>query len=260
MKLLFIFSISFLALFSCKKSEVVKPEPLPDLNLPTDTNGFLEIQINNVVNNNALILGATTYTNANSDTFSVNILKYYISNVELSTATGDKYKEVESYYLVDQSNPNSLHLIIKKVPRADYSSIKFLIGVDSARNTSGAQTGALDPIHDMFWTWSTGYIMAKMEGYSPQSGDPNKKLAFHIAGFKGSYTGIRTINLTFPNTANVTPSHTPILTLKSDIAKWFSGSTTISFNTQYSITSLSNNSHNIADNYSNMFSVISVTN
>lgn len=260
MRLLFIFSISFFVLFSCKKSEVVKPEPLPELNLPADTNGFLEVHINNMVNNNTLALGTTTYTNANNDTFSVNVFKYYISNVELSTLSGDTYKEVESYYLIDQANPNSLHLMIKKVPRANYSSIKFLIGVDSARNTSGAQTGALDPIHDMFWTWSSGYIMAKMEGYSPQSGDVNKKIVYHIGGFNGTYSGIKAVNLSFPNTANVTPTHTPVLTLKSDLAKWFSGSTVIPFDTKYSITWVSKDSKDIADNYSNMFSVISVTN
>lgn len=260
MRLLFILSICFTFLFSCKKSDIVKPEPLPELNIPADTNGFLEIHIDNVVNNNALILGATTYTNANNDTFSVNILKYYISNVELTTSTGDKYKEVESYYLVDQADPNSLHLMIKKVPRANYSSIKFLIGVDSLRNTSGAQTGALDPIHDMFWTWSSGYIMAKMEGYSPQSGDINKKISFHIGGFSGTYSGIRSVTLPFPNTANVTPNHTPVLTLKCDVAKWFSGSTVIPFDTKYSITWVSKDSRDIADNYANMFSVISVIN
>jgi hypothetical protein len=247
-------------LFSCKKTEIVKPEPLPTLNIPSDTNGFFEIHINNVVNSNPLALGTSTYTNLNSDTFSVDILQYYFTNVELHTLSGDTFKEVESYYLVDQANPNSLHLMVKGVPRADYSSIRFLIGVDAKRNTSGAQTGALDPIHGMFWTWSTGYIMAKMEGYSPQSGATNKKLAFHIGGFSGVNSAIKTVNLTFPNSANVTPSHTPILTLKADLASWFASPNLVSFNTMFSISSVSANSKAIADNYANMFSVISVTN
>ncbi len=260
MRIIFILSLCIPILFSCKKSDITKPEPLPELIIPADTNGFFEIHINNVVNNNPLALGTNTYTNLNTDTFSVDILQYYFTNVELHTLSGDTFKEVESYYLVDQANPNSLHLMVKGVPRADYSSISFMIGVDSKRNISGAQTGALDPMLGMFWTWSTGYIMAKMEGYSPQSGAANKKLAFHIGGFSGVNSAIKKVNLTFPNSANVTPSHTPILTLKADLASWFASPNLVSFNTMFSISSVSSSSKAIADNYANMFSVISVTN
>lgn len=260
MRLLYILSLFATVLFSCQKSDIVKPEPLPALSIPTDTNGFLEIHINNVANGNPLALGTTTYTTANNDTFNVNLFRYFVTNVELHTAGGSIFKEVESYYLADQSKPNSLHLMIKGIPRADYSSIKFLIGVDPPRNTSGAQTGALDVYNDMYWTWNSGYIMAKLEGSSPQSGATNKKIIFHIGGFSGQYTGIRYVNLTFPNTANVTPSHTPILTLKADLDTWFSSPNLIDFSTSYNITAVSKGSSEIADNYANMFSVISVTN
>jgi hypothetical protein len=36
------------------------------------------------------------------------------------------------------------------------TAIKFLLGVDSLKNVSGIQTGALDPAKGMFWTWNTG--------------------------------------------------------------------------------------------------------
>jgi hypothetical protein len=61
--------------------------------------------------------------------------------------------------------------------------MEFMIGVDSARNNSGAQTGALDPTNGMFWSWSTGYIMAKFEGTSAQSPAAANALKFHIGGF-----------------------------------------------------------------------------
>ena len=43
------------------------------------------------------------------------------------------------------------------------------LGVDSLRNVTGVQTGALDPAMDMYWTWNTGYVMAKLEAAAQQA-------------------------------------------------------------------------------------------
>lgn len=251
--------LASLALLSCKKDVIVPPEPLPPLNY-IDTTGFLEIHVDNVVNGVPLALGTTTYVSSFTDTFSVDILKYYISNVQLVSANGYTYTEADSYYLVNEANPNSLHLMIKKVPPGQYTSIRFLIGVDSAKNVSGAQDGALDPINDMFWDWNTGYIMAKMEGHSPQSTQPTKKIVYHIGGFADKFKGIRYVTLNFPNTANTTKTHTPILNLEADLYKWFLNPNFSDFNTSSVITGISYESSGMADNYANMFSVTSVIN
>ncbi len=260
MKLLSLFFCTILIVFSCKKTEAPKPEPLPSPVIAIDTTGSLDINITNVVNGMPLVLGTVSYTNANSDTFKVNLLKYYFTNIKLVTATGYTFTEVESYYLVNQANSASLHLKINNIPRADYSKIQFLIGVDNHRNTSGAQTGALDPINDMFWTWNSGYIMAKLEGTSNQSGAATKGLEFHIGGFSGVNSAIRTVELNFPNNAIVSETHTPTLNLDADIAKWFKGVNTINFANDYTIVSVNSRSKAIADNYANMFVVNSVVN
>lgn len=261
MRFITVFCILSTVFFSCKKESITPPEPLPEAQNQADTNGFLEIHIENTCNNLPVDLQSTsTYTNTNGDTYSISTLMYYISNVKLYSSLTDSFIEAESYYLVNQANSNSLHLMVKGVPRKNYDKISFLIGVDSKRNTSGAQTGALDPIHGMFWTWSTGYIMAKLEGSSPQSGAANQGLAFHIGGFSGVNSAVRQVNLNFPNTANVTPTHTPVLTLNADINSWFGGSSTIDFSTVHTVTSVSATSKSIADNYANMFNVISVVN
>ncbi|WP_316930094.1 MbnP family protein, partial [Hymenobacter sp. IS2118] len=49
--------------------------------------------------------------------------------------------------------PASQLLALKDIPVGDYQSVSFTVGVDSARNVAGAQTGALDPNNGMFWTW-----------------------------------------------------------------------------------------------------------
>ncbi len=257
--LLFILLVS-VVVFSCKKTDAPAPEPLPPATPTIDTTGTLNINISHVVNNNPLLLSSTSYTNAHTDTFKVDLLKYYISNVQLITATGYTYTEAVSYYLVDHSNPSSLQLSIKKVPRANYNSVKFLIGVDSLHNVSGAQSGALDPANAMFWTWNSGYIMAKLEGTSNQSGDPTKKITFHLGGFYGTNSSVKSVYLTFPNAAIVSESHTPIVNTKAEIAQWFSNPNVINFATTYAVTTTNSSSKAIADNYASMFSITSVVN
>lgn len=251
-----IFFLFYLAFISCKKNEFPKPEPLPAL----DSSGFLSIYINNVVNNTPLVLNSTEYMNANNDTFTVDIFKYYISNVQLKTNNGIVNIEPESYYLVNQQDPNSLHLMIKRVLFQNYSSISFIVGVDSARNVYGSFTGALDPVNNMYWGWNQGFIMAKLEGHSRQSSEPTKKIVYHIGGYAGKFNGLRKVNLNFPNIAIVKYNHTPILNLKADLVTWFTYPSPLNFSQDWGITGISAESSNIADNYANMFTVTSVIN
>lgn len=256
MKKYIIFFLISLTFASCKKNEIPKPEPLPAL----DSSGFLNINIDNVVNNSPLILNTVEYINANNDTFTVDMYKYYISNVQLKTSTGIINIEPESYYLVNQEDQNSLHLVIKRVAFHNYTSISFVVGVDSARNVSGSFTGALDPSNNMFWGWNQGFIMAKLEGHSRQSTEPTQKIVYHIGGFWGKFNGVRKVNLTFPNAAIVNSNHTPTLNLKAELSTWFSYPIPLDFNQYWGITSISKESSNIADNYKNMFTVTSVIN
>jgi hypothetical protein len=260
MKKFCLYLIFSLYIISCKGPKPVQPVPLPAINPPVDTTGTVNIQLSNVVNGDPLILSTSTYTNANNDEFKVNMYKYYFTNIVLETATGFRWTQPESYYLVDQSNSSSLKLIITGVPRANYTKIEFKIGVDGSRNTSGAQTGALDPAKGMFWTWSSGYIMAKMEGTSPQSSDPGKKVVLHLGGFTGTYSSVRNFSFTFPNTANVTETHSSTINMKNDLAEWFKTPNTISFNSTNNLMSVDAESKKIADNYADMFTLTSVVN
>lgn len=243
-------------LFSCKKDIEVQPTEIPVV----DTSSYLEIHISNVVGNLPLVLNTVNYVSAASDTFNVELYKYHISNIQLVSVNGHTYTESESYYLIDQSDPNSFHLMVKKVPSAQYSSITFLIGVDHERNISGVQTGALDPSNNMFWDWNTGYIMAKMEGHSPQSTEPTNKLVYHIGGHIGKNNALRTVTLNFPNNATCTHKHTPILNMKADLGAWFLPPNFTDFQTQSVVTGITFESNDIANNYANMFSITSVVN
>ncbi|MBT8327791.1 MAG: hypothetical protein KJP21_08705 [Bacteroidia bacterium] len=109
-------------------------------------------------------------------------VKYYISNVQLQKEDGTWWAEDESYYLVDLSETDGNILNIMNVPEGNYKALRFTHGVDSLRNFSGAQVGALSVLNGMFWSWNSGYIMIKLEGNSPQADDGTFR--FHLGGYE----------------------------------------------------------------------------
>lgn len=200
------------------------------------------------------------YVNANGDSFNVSLYKYYISNVRFVKEGGGEYVEAESYHLVNQAEPSSLSFKVNSIPEGKYTAVKFLLGVDSTRNVSGAQTGDLDPLKDMFWTWNSGYIMAKVEGKSPQSTRPDKSIIFHLGGFSGMYSVLKEITLPLPQNLEVRNGGTNSITLKSDLLKWFAAPNVIDFSLVNGIMGQGKDGLSIAENYSNMFSVTKVEN
>jgi hypothetical protein len=216
------------------------------------------VRFENKVGNNALVLNWVNYTN-NTDTFKVTTFNYYISNVQLTATDNSVYTETESYHLIKASDANSLSFTLPNVPAKAYNSITFMIGVDSTRNVSGAQTGALDPNNGHFWSWNSGYIMAKLEGTSPQSTATANAITYHVGGFSGTNNVLKTVTLPFTTNANVSTSKTPQVFVKADLAEWFAPNN-ISFSTLHTIHMPGANAKLIADNYANMYSVTQVLN
>jgi hypothetical protein len=247
---------------SCRKKPLPTPAS-PVANNPLPTKGTINIKINNVVGSKPLGLGGlVSYTLPNGESFSVSTFDYYISNFIFTDINGNKFIVPESYQLIMANSPESLSFSIKDVPFGDYKSVDFLIGVDSVRNYSGVQTGALDPKNGMFWSWSSGYIMARIEGTSPQSSAPNGSIAYHIGGFQGPYSVIQKVKLSFIQNALVKATISPTVKLNADLAKWFQslGFEAFSFSKTPNVTSEGQTAFQISQNYSTMFSVDSVIN
>jgi len=244
---------------SCKQKE----DPTPN---PGVTQNSVKFEFNNIVGNIALQLTdpndaakGTWYVNEIGDSFQVAVYKYYVSNVVLNKADGSKFVEPESYHLIDQEKEASRKFVIPNVPTGEYVSVTFLIGVDSLRNTTGAQDGALSADHGMFWTWDTGYIMAKLEGFANTSTNVDKSFYYHAGGFKGEHNVLQTVTLTFPNKAIVSGSNIPNVHVFSDVLEWFKSPMTIGFADYNSIMS-GKKMKEISQNYADMFYVDHIDN
>ncbi len=147
------------------------------------------VRFENMVNGKKIVLNDIVYENAFGEKYTVSKLKYYVSNICLLTKGALEVDK--TVYLIDAAKEN---MIIKKDSRK-IVGISFLLGVDSALNCSGAQSGVLDPLNDMFWTWNNGYVMFKLEGKSTSSSADNIRIEQHIGGYKGEYKTMREIFL-----------------------------------------------------------------
>jgi hypothetical protein len=241
---------------SCKKDNTTTPAA-------EDTSaGEVTLKFVNKVNNSDLVLSTATnkvwYTNQNADSFTVTKFNYYITNIKMVAEDGSTFAEPESYHLIQQNDLASQNFTIKNIPAKKYVSINYMIGVDSLRNVSGAQTGALDPIKDMFWTWSSGYIFVKFEGNSPSSTSPSKSLVFHIGGYKDQFIGIKNNTVNLPIATAISGSNNKTITFKTEVNELFKNPQKIDFAILNFAMAPSANTKKIADNYVDMISISAV--
>ncbi|MFZ4784451.1 MAG: MbnP family protein [Flavobacteriales bacterium] len=199
---------------SCKKDDDDE-----EIITPVATTGTVKLEMEHTFGDEEFALG-TAYTTGSGESVTFNTTKYYVSNVQFHKADGTTWSQPESYYLVNLEADGSNILDITGVPTGDYTDVTFTIGVDSTRNVSGAQTGALSIANAMFWTWNSGYIMIKLEGDCPQSS--NGSFAYHLGGFYGANSSVNTGTFSFdPAILSVSPSATPQIHMAVDIKQFF---------------------------------------
>jgi hypothetical protein len=215
--------ISFLAVLAFFASSC-NPDEEPEIE---QTYGSITIETEHVwaMSMEPFVLNKQFYHPMTEDSLTYTTFKYYVSNVELKNANGTWWKAPESYFLIDLENDEDIQ--IDNIPSGDYTAIRFLYGVDSARNVSGAQDGALSTANGMFWSWNTGYIMIKAEGTSPDSKDGD--FAFHLGGFTGEFAVPLQREFEFGETvATINPEVKPVVHFMANPARLFHSAGSVS--------------------------------
>jgi hypothetical protein len=237
----------------------------------TPATGSLAITFNNVVGSQDLALNTGTYQNAAGEQFTVALLNYFVSNIRLKRADGSEYvvPQDSSYFLIREADPASQVVTLRSVPVGDYTSLTYMIGVDSLRSTMdiSRRKGVLEPAgttnSGMYWDWNSGYIFFKLEGTSPQAPvDPTgtPRFQYHVGLFGGYDTktlnNLRTPTVSFgSNTVSVQAAQTTPISLKADVLRVFDGKTQVSI-AKNSTVMVSPYSANLADNYAQMFQFV----
>lgn len=226
---------------------------------PAQTSNEFHFNFENYFGDQKLELNTATYTTAQNEEITVSTFNYWITNIRFIKNDGTEYAEPESYRLIRADKHGSMHFHVADVPAGTYTGIKFIVGVDKARNTSGAQSGALDPTvnGDMYWSWNTGYIQAKLEGTSPQSTATNNFFEYHIGGLIEGKETPQDVAISLPNNITIGEQAGSVL-IKTDLAKWFP--TPMSIAMMPSMTHPKEMAYDIAKGYTDMFSVTTAEN
>lgn len=198
----------------------------------------------------------TDYINQFGERYQVRTLMFYVSRVRLSSSEDTSTSYDESYHLVDYSDAAS-HQVLVRAPEGIYDTIQFMVGVDTFHNTSGAQTGALDPLHGMFWTWNSGYIFAKFEGLGVLPSGTDFSFAHHVGGFRPGEDAQRLVSLTMPSNqiVEVSGQHPSQIEITVEVSRWFNGKHALSLKEYPRVMTPGAKAMLVADNISTIFSI-----
>lgn len=214
--------------------------------------GTLAIHFIHTANGKPVILHDSTYTNAFGEPYSLRKLRYYISHIEL---TGQNTrKEADPYHLVDLSKEPAP--ILLACDTGAYTGISMLAGIDSAAHCSGAQTGALDPINDMFWTWNSGYVIFKLEGESDSSGADLNRIEHHIGGYKdGNNVSVRVSLQPSNEQFMIRAGKQTDIFIETNLDRYWKGATDVRIKESPLCTTTGNLAKKIAANLPGLFSI-----
>lgn len=136
-----------------------------------------------------------------SENYTIETLRFYITNIELYGSNGTHFQEENSVHLIDLEDPDSWTI---NYPSAKFNvqldSISFTIGTDSLTNVSGILDGDLDPIKGMYWAWNSGYINFKVEGKNRET---KTAFEYHLGGYLPPFQTARVCTFPIENVGEI---------------------------------------------------------
>lgn len=191
--------------------------------------GKLSLEFDNAFGNNDLILNTQANMTSNNEVLKISKIKYIISNIVLTKEDGTTftYPKNESYFIVDEANKASHLLELTNVPAANYTKVKFGIGVDQAHYNLGesgqgafvaqAQTAG------MIGSWSQGYINLDFEGiFTSPTITSNTSFMVYTNKTTSDYN-YSEVTLNLPTNAMVRTTITPEIHIVADVSKIIDG-------------------------------------
>jgi len=212
--LLLISSLFVLLLTSCKKEN-------EDPKLST-----LQIDMLHLVKNDILKFNELIYENEFGNQYSVSRLQYFVSDFELVYEDGRTFK-IDTAYYVDGLVPETLSLKTDlQIPYGNYTAIRFVFGLDEARNTNGAYPNS--PENNMEWPipLGGGYHYMKLEG-KVAAGEVQNNFQAHTGPTNGNQNYIE---ISLDGTSFLVDNPQALLVVGMDINKWWANPNLLDLN------------------------------
>jgi hypothetical protein len=201
------------------------------------------------------------YKNSFGENFEISRFRFYVGKIKpVYSDAWPNTNAASAYHLIDFSDSAS-QLIALPVRAGTCNGIQFQLGIDSADQGRGAQTGALDPIKGMFWTWNSGYLTFKIEGYSPSSNQPAHTIAYHIGGYREPFSTVWKIRI---NTINddefrITKENKINIEVPVDLGYFFDGPTPLHIKNTAACTTPGGLARKLSENFIGTFTGLRLT-
>ena len=212
---------------------------------PTDDltgNGVLQLRFEHGLGEAEFAYNTAVATAAH-DTVRFTKIRYFVSNFSFVRTDGSVYTvpKDSSYHLITVVAGED-GVLNFTVPAGDYKTVRFIIGVDSAKSAAplATRTGTLLPSAnpDMYFSDTKGYVFVNLEGSSPQAplSGGARLFSYHIGGYGNTTTtpvlnNIVQLSLDAPTAngglpAKVRKTKTPEYHLHVDFMSLFNGDDT----------------------------------
>ena len=137
-RIFLVITIISLVFTSCKKEEGCTDFAATNYNSDAEQEDGtckynLIINFTHTVDGNALETDQMIYSNAASQNYSVQTLRYLLSDITIHSANGTS-TIVDEVHFITISDPSSFNLEIQDLNSSNYTAISFTIGLDSLKN------------------------------------------------------------------------------------------------------------------------------
>ena len=239
--------------------------------------GNLQLKFENGFNNlGNIVLNQTTQTSSNGQKHQFSTLKYVISNISLIDENGNEFKynynnPDKGAFIINQADAKGgiVYANLTEIPKGNYKKIKLGLGISPTAYLIGQDGQGIfwdkAKQEGMAWSWSAGYIFARIEGKYGIS-IPDTEFMNHTGNMgdttiNGTADLYREVVLDLPTTARVSKEITPSIHILADFNQYLSGQTALTL-TQANQMAMGSSPHlvSVSNNLIQMFTVDHVHN
>ena len=192
---------------------------------PVESVVFFEFE--HYIDGNPVTFNQIMYTNEFGNEYSVETLKYFISEIRLMHSDGTEYLVDTAFYVDGTDEATMMTSQGVLIPNGDYESISFIFGLSKEMNTPGRFPNA--PESNMEWppAMGTGYHYMKLEGKIDSAGTINNFQA-HTGPTMNNQNFI---NVTMPESSFSANGNAMVLRIRMNINQWWENPNTLDLNT-----------------------------
>lgn len=128
------------------------------------------ISFSHEINGSSFLFDTILYVHPAGQLFSVQTLRYFISDIVMHKVSGDSIYFDMAHYVDAKDYASRQYHYQQSIDNGDYSGISFIFGLDTIKNSNGAFVNPPESLMEWPVPMGGGYHYMKMEGKYDSSG------------------------------------------------------------------------------------------